>query len=54
MAHVPGMVAALGTDMAKVEGRRDRQMIHGAEKAESRSRSLYTLSSIVSMKEEIL
>lgn len=52
MAHVPGMVATLGTDMGKVEGKRDRQMIHGAEKAESRS--LYTLSSIVSMKEEIL
>lgn len=35
MAHVPGMVATLGTDMGKVAGRRDRQMIHGAEKAES-------------------
>lgn len=53
MAHVPGMVATLGTDMGKVEGKRDRQMIHGAEKAES-SHLLYTLSSIVSMKEEIL
>lgn len=52
MTHVPRVVAGLGTDVAKVEGKRDRQMSHGAEQAESCL--LCTLSSIAFMKGETL